>query len=52
MKKECIYIAGPMCFYTGGFARWDSMKYRAQVKGYDVAMPNDNHLEADPEDLQ
>ena len=52
MKKENIYIAGPMCFYADGYPRWDSMKLRAQTKGYGVTMPSDNEVPMDPVDLR
>lgn len=52
MKKETIYIAGPMCFYVDGYPRWDVMKFRAQTKGYNVAMPSDVVLDLSNEDLR
>lgn len=52
MKKETIYIAGPMCFYADGYPRWDVMKFRAQTKGYHVAMPSDVVLDLTNEDLR
>lgn len=52
MKKESLYIAGPMCFYVDGYPRWDVMRDRAKIKGYDVTMPSDAQLEMDPVDLQ
>ena len=51
MKKESIYIAGPMCFYEDGYPRWYVMRDRAKVKGFDVTMPNDVELEMDPVNL-
>lgn len=52
MKKECIYIAGPMCFYEGGYPLWDSMKLKAQVSGFDVSMPNEGGLDLSNADLR
>ncbi|MBQ3090505.1 MAG: nucleoside 2-deoxyribosyltransferase [Oscillospiraceae bacterium] len=52
MEKERIYIAGPMCFYEDGYPRWDLMRDRAKVKGFDVTMPNESDLIMDPVDLQ
>ena len=52
MKKERVYIAGPMCFYKDGYPRWYSMRDRAKVKGCDVTMPSDGELVLDPVDLK
>lgn len=52
MRKECIYIAGPMCFYADGYPRWYVMRDRAKVKGFSVSMPNDKELKLDHEDLR
>lgn len=52
MRRESIYIAGPMCFYEDGYPRWYSMRDRAKTKGFDVTMPSDNQLDMDPNDLQ
>ena len=52
MKKESIYIAGPMCFYEDGYPRWYVMRDRAKIKGFDVTMPSDEELEMDPVDLR
>ena len=52
MKKESIYIAGPMCFYEDGYPGWYVMRDRARVKGFDVTMPSDTQLEMDPRDLR
>lgn len=51
MKKEVLYIAGPMCFYEDGYPRWYVMRDRAKIKGYDVVMPSDNQLTMDPVNL-
>ena len=32
MKREKLYIAGPMCFYEDGYPRWYVMRDRARVK--------------------
>lgn len=52
MKKESIYIAGPMCFYIDGYSRWNVMRDQAKIKGYSVTMPSDAQLEMDPVNLQ
>lgn len=52
MRQECIYIAGPMCFYADGYPRWYVMRDRAKVKGFAVSMPNDKELKLDHEDLR
>lgn len=52
MAKETLYIAGPMCFYIDGYPRWDLMRDRAKIKGFDVSMPSDAQLDMDPVDLQ
>lgn len=52
MRQECIYIAGPMCFYADGYPRWYVMRDRAKVKGFAVSMPNDKDLKLDHEDLR
>lgn len=52
MKKEKIYIAGPMCFYEDGYPRWYVMRDRARVKGFDVTMPSDGELDLSHEDLR
>lgn len=51
MKKESIYIAGPMCFYEDGYPQWYLMRDLAKVRGFDVALPNDVQLDFDPVDL-
>lgn len=52
MKKESLYIAGPMCFYENGDALWNVMRDKARLKGYDVTMPSEGELEMDPVDLR
>ena len=52
MKKESIYIAGPMCFYKDGYPRWDVMRDRAKIKGFHVTMPSDAQLAMDEVNLQ
>lgn len=49
MKKENIYIAGPMCFYENGNAMWNVMRDQARLRGYGVTMPSEGELEMDPE---
>jgi len=51
-KNERIYIAGPECFYTNGYALWDSMGKKAEYYGFDVVMPTRNELRLDNEDLR
>lgn len=48
MRKETIYIAGPMCFYEDGYPRWNVMRDRAKIKGFNVSMPSEAQLEMDP----
>ena len=52
MKKQSIYIAGPMCFYQDGYPRWYVMRDRAKIKGFNVTMPSDDELEMDTVDLR
>ena len=52
MKREKLYIAGPMCFYEDGYPRWYVMRDRARVKGFDVTMPSDGELDLSHEDLR
>lgn len=52
MKKEALYIAGPMCFYTDGYPLWNAMGDQARVAGFDVTMPSDKELDLGPDDLQ
>lgn len=49
---EKLYIAGPECFYTGGYAALDYMKRRAESLGFQVTLPNSNPLDLDNEDLR
>ena len=51
-KKECIYIAGPECFYRDGFTALDAMRRYAEYNGFDVSLPNDTPLKLDHEDLR
>lgn len=51
-KKESIYIAGPECFYTGGFDQLNAMRRFTETCGYDVTLPNDTVLKLDHEDLR
>lgn len=45
VKKEAVYIAGPECFYTGGFEQLEAMRRQAEAKGYQVTLPNDRLLD-------
>ncbi len=51
-KNECIYIAGPECFYTGGFDQLNVMRRRAEGFGFSVSLPNDTPLFLENEDLR
>ncbi len=51
-EKEGIYIAGPECFYTGGFHMLKAMRVRAESLGFGVTLPNDNPLDMDNPDKQ
>lgn len=51
-SKEKIYIAGPECFYAGGYDALDYMKRRAESLGFHVTLPNSNPLDLDNEDLR
>ena len=52
MSKDCIYIAGPECFYKDGNAQLDVMRRRSESFGFDVSLPNDNPLKLDHADLR
>lgn len=52
MGKDCIYIAGPECFYKDGNAQLDVMRRRSESFGFDVSLPNDNPLKLDHADLR
>lgn len=51
-KKEKIYIAGPECFYTGGYDMLAAMKKIAEAKGFGVTLPNDHPLDMENPDLR
>ena len=51
-RRESIYIAGPECFYSGGFDQLNAMRRFAEVNGFDVSLPNDTPLKLDHEDLR
>lgn len=51
-KNEKIYIAGPECFYTGGFAVLNAMRRRVESLGLGVSLPNDHPLDMENPDLQ
>lgn len=50
--KDCIYIAGPECFYIDGNDRLNAMRRRSESLGFDVSLPNDKPLKLDNEDLR
>ena len=52
MKKECIYIAGPECFYENGTLLLDAMRRLSESQGFDVSLPNDTPLKLDHADLR
>lgn len=51
-QNECIYIAGPECFYTDGPAQLNAMRRLSEAYGFSVSLPNDNPLKLDHEDLR
>lgn len=51
-EKEKIYIAGPECFYTGGYDMLAAMKSIAEAKGFGVTLPNDHPLDMENPDLR
>ena len=51
-KDEKIYIAGPECFYTGGYEMLGAMRKYAESKGFGVTLPNDHPLDMGNPDLQ
>lgn len=51
-EKEKLYIAGPECFYTGGFVILNAMRRRAESLGFGVTLPNDHPLDMENPDLQ
>ena len=52
MIPECLYIAGPECFYTGGFDQLNAMRRIAETNGFSVSLPNDVPLKLDNKNLQ
>lgn len=52
LKNEAIYIAGPECFYSNGFALLNAMRRKAEALGFSVTLPNDHPLDMANEDLQ
>lgn len=38
-QKEKIYIAGPECFYTGGYDMLAAMRAESIAKGFGVTLP-------------
>lgn len=51
-EKEKLYIAGPECFYTGGFVTLNALRRRAESLGFGVALPNDHPLDMENPSLQ
>ncbi len=51
-KKEKLYIAGPECFYEGGFLALNAMRRRAESLGFGVTLPNDHPLDMENPVLQ
>ena len=51
-KDEKIYIAGPECFYTGGYEMLGAMRKYAESKGFGVTLPNEHPLDMGNPDLQ
>lgn len=51
-EQEKIYIAGPECFYTGGFTILNAMRRRVESLGMGVTLPNDHPLDMENPDLQ
>ena len=51
-ENEKIYIAGPECFYTGGYDMLAAMKKIAEAKGFGVTLPNDHPLDMENPDLR
>jgi len=52
MTQECIYIAGPECFYTGGVNHLNAMRRLAEANGFSVSLPNDAPLQLNHADLR
>ncbi len=51
-KRECIYIAGPLCFYQNGNEILNALRRHSESLGFDVSLPNDTNLKLDHEDLR
>ena len=51
-QKEKIYIAGPECFYTGGYDMLAAMRAESIAKGFGVTLPNDHPLDMENPDLR
>jgi nucleoside 2-deoxyribosyltransferase len=51
-RDECLYIAGPECFYPNGYDLWEAMGKKAEYYGFRVVMPTRNELRLDHEDPQ
>lgn len=51
-EKEKIYIAGPECFYDGGYTALNAMRRRAESLGFAVTLPNNHELDMENPCLQ
>ena len=51
-QKEKIYIAGPECFYIGGYDMLAAMRAESLAKGFGVTLPNDHPLDMENPDLR
>jgi len=49
---EYLYLAGPMPFYPDNGNTWKYLRVRAEQMGFNVALPNDNELRLDHEDIR
>lgn len=43
-QQEAVYLAGPQCFYTNGYAQWFSMASQLEMLGCRVTMPTRKEL--------
>ncbi len=51
-EKEGLYIAGPECFYTGGYDLWWAQRKLAEFYGIPVVLPTSTVLKLDSKNLQ
>lgn len=51
-EKEGLYIAGPECFYTGGYDLWWAQRKLAEFYGIPVVLPTSTPLKLDSKNLQ